>query len=58
MPNRARSWRGPPVCISSIAQQASPKVAGQTETRRAYPASFSTEVSRTPPGSFSSSPIG
>ena len=35
MPNLARSCRGPPVAISSIAQQASPKVAGQTELFRA-----------------------
>ena len=54
MPNRARSYRGPPVAIISIAQQARPKVAGHTETLRAYPASFSTVVSRTPLGSFSS----
>ena len=33
--NRARSCRDPPVCISSIAQQASPNVAGQTDTLRA-----------------------
>ena len=35
MPNRARSCRGPPIDISSIAQQASPNVAGQTELLRA-----------------------
>ena len=35
MPNRARSCRGPPVVIISIAQQASPKVAGQSEHLRA-----------------------
>jgi hypothetical protein len=29
MPNLARSCFGPPVIISSMAQQASPKVAGQ-----------------------------
>ena len=57
MPNRARSCRGPPVIISSIAQQARPNVAGQTERSRAHPAIFSTEVSRTPLGSFSSMPI-
>src|SRR5450755_4926162 len=57
MPNRPRSWRGPPVCISSIAQQARPKVAGHTELRRAHPATFSTEVSIRPVGSSSSIPI-
>src|SRR5215471_31769 len=57
MPNRARSWRGPPVIISSIAQHARPNVAGHTERARAHPASFSTEVSRTPLGSFSSMPM-
>src|ERR1700744_1474666 len=57
MPNRAMSCRGPPVCIISIAQQESPNVGGQTERARAQPASFSTEVSRTPLGSFSSIPI-
>jgi hypothetical protein len=35
MPNRARSCRGPAVWTSSIAQQARPKVAGQTELLRA-----------------------
>ena len=29
MPNRARSYLGPPEVIISMAQQASPKVAGQ-----------------------------
>src|SRR5262249_20990374 len=57
MPNRARSCRGPPVAISSIAQQARPKVAGHTDDLRAYPASFSTVVSKMPLGSFSSRPI-
>ena len=57
MPNLARSCRGPPVAISSMAQQARPNVAGQTELLRAYPASFSTEVSSTPAGSFSSTPM-
>src|SRR4249919_2029544 len=57
MPNLARSCRGPPVEISSIAQQARPNVAGQTELLRAYPATFSTVVSRMPLGSFSSRPI-
>src|SRR3954463_818051 len=40
-----------------MAQQASPKVAGQSEDLRVQLTSFSTEVSRTPLGSFSSSPI-
>ena len=35
MPNRARSWRGPPAWNSSIAQKARPKVAGYTELLRA-----------------------
>jgi hypothetical protein len=35
MPNLAMSCRGPPADISSIAQQASPKVAGHTEDLRA-----------------------
>src|SRR5579859_5404703 len=57
MPNRAMSCRGPPVCIISIAQQARPNVAGQTERARAHPATFSTEVSRTPLGKLSSMPM-
>src|SRR5580704_9057802 len=57
MPNLARSCFGPPVWNSSMAQQARPKVAGHTERARAHPATFSTEVSRTPLGSFSSMPI-
>src|SRR5215475_4959038 len=57
MPKRARSCRGPPAWNSSIAQQARPKVAGHTELLRAYPATFSTVVSKTPLGSFSSRPI-
>ena len=40
MPNLARSCFGPPVSISSMAQQARPKVAGQTERARAQPASL------------------
>jgi hypothetical protein len=40
-----------------MAQQARPNVAGQTELLRAYPATFSTVVSRIPLGSFSSIPI-
>jgi hypothetical protein len=58
MPNLARSCRGPPAWNSSIAQQARPKVAGQTENLRAYPTTFSSVVSRIPLGSFSSRPIG
>ena len=57
MPNLARSCFGPPVWNSSMAQQARPKVAGHTERARAQPAAFSTEVSRTPLGSFSSIPM-
>ncbi len=57
MPKRARSYRGAPVVIISIAQQARPKVAGQNELLRMYPASISTEVSMKPLGSFSSIPI-
>ena len=34
MPNRAMSYLGPPTAIISIAQQASPKVAGHTELLR------------------------
>src|SRR3954447_1941885 len=40
-----------------MAQQASPNVAGHSEDLRVQLTSFSTVVSRTPPGSFSSSPI-
>jgi len=37
MPNLARSCRGPPVIISSIARsRARPNVAGQTERARAH----------------------
>src|SRR3712207_3410593 len=57
MPKRARSYFGPPVVIISIAQQARPKVAGQNDALRMYPATPSTVVSRTPLGSFSSMPI-
>ncbi len=57
MPNLARSCRGPPVDISSMAQQARPKVAGQTENLRAAPTTLSSVVSRIPLGSFSSRPI-
>ena len=34
MPKRARSYFGPPVLIISMAQQASPKVAGQNDALR------------------------
>ncbi len=57
MPNLARSCLGLPVWNSSMAQQARPKVAGHTDRARAQPASFSTEVSSTPLGSFSSRPM-
>src|SRR5215217_8302462 len=40
-----------------MAQQASPNVAGHSELLRVQLTSFSTVVSRTPLGSFSSSPI-
>ena len=42
MPKRAMSNRGPAVAIISIAQHASPKVAGHNEFLRKYPASCST----------------
>src|SRR5213080_3400425 len=57
MPNRARSYRAPPAAIISIAQQASPKVAGQKLALRVQFTSFSTVVSRMPLGSFSSMPM-
>ena len=57
MPNRPRSYRGAPVVIISIAQQASPKVAGNSDAFRVQLTSFSTLVSRMPLGSFSSRPI-
>src|SRR6266511_6444321 len=53
MPKRERSYRPAPVAIISIAQQASPKVAGHSEPLRAQLASFSTVLTRMPPGSFS-----
>src|SRR5207245_2592621 len=43
--------------IISMAQQARPNVAGQTELLRAHPATCSTVLSRKPLGSFSSRPI-
>src|SRR3954466_7143694 len=57
MPKRARSYRPAPDAIISIAQQARPKVAGHSEDLRVQLTSFSTLVSRTPLGSFSSRPI-
>src|SRR3954471_16647636 len=57
MPKRARSYRPAPEAIISIAQQARPKVAGHSEDLRVQLTSFSTLVSSTPLGSFSSSPI-
>ncbi len=42
MPNRARSKRPDVVAIISIAQHASPKVAGHSDPLRAYPARPST----------------
>src|SRR5215207_6048968 len=58
MPNRARSYRPAPDAIISMAQQARPNVAGHSDDLRVQLTSFSTLVSRTPLGSFSSSPIG
>src|SRR5688500_15002337 len=57
MPNRARSYRPAPVDIISMAQQASPKVAGHSDDLRDQLTRPSTVVSRTPLGSFSSSPM-
>src|SRR5919107_4848713 len=57
MPNRARSYRPAPDAIISMAQQARPNVAGHSDDLRVQFTSFSTVVSRTPLGSFSSSPI-
>src|SRR5215475_2849879 len=57
IPKRARSYRGPPVDIISIAQQANPNVAGHSEDLRVQLTSFSTLASRIPFGSFSSRPI-
>src|SRR3954451_22733348 len=57
MPKRAESKRGAPEAIISIAQQASPKGAGHSDDLRVQLTSFSTDVSRTPLGSFSSSPM-
>src|SRR2546423_1421915 len=57
MPNRARSYRAPPAAIISIAQQASPNVAGQKLALRVQFTSFSTVVSRMPEGSYASMPM-
>src|SRR6476661_1461905 len=57
MPNRAMSYRPAPEAISAMAQQARPKVAGQSDDFRVQLTSFSTVVSRTPLGSFSSRPM-
>src|SRR3954463_3938584 len=57
MPKRARSYRPAPEAIISMAQQARPNVAGHRDDLRVQLTSFSTLVSRTPLGSFSSSPI-
>src|SRR5690625_2978109 len=57
MPNREMSKRGVPAASISMAQQASPMVTGHIEPLRANPTAFSTVVSATPAGSFSSSPM-
>src|SRR6266542_6371155 len=57
MPKRARSYRAPPAAIISMAQQARPNVAGQKLALRVQLTSFSTVVSRTPVGTFSSIPM-
>src|SRR5438132_12224981 len=56
-PNRAKSYRAALVAIISMAQQARPKVAGQSEERRAQLTIFSTVVVRIPSGTSSSRPI-
>src|SRR5690554_2133219 len=48
MPKRERSYREVPAAIISMAQQASPKVAGHMEALRAHPANSSTVLSRKP----------
>src|SRR5439155_1727984 len=58
MAERPEAERGLPTAIISMAQQARPNCAGQTEFLRARLRSFATVVSRIPSGSFSSSPIG
>src|SRR5690606_1751820 len=57
MPQRPRSYRGPPVAIISMAQQASPNVAGHTQGLRVRLTSFSTVDSSMPLGSFPSIPM-
>src|SRR5690606_2302330 len=57
MPKRPMSKRGAPVAIISIAQQASPNVAGHTLVLRDQLTIFSTVVSSRPPGIFSSRPM-
>src|SRR5690606_1964821 len=57
IPNRPRSYRGAPVAIISMAQHASPKVAGQVLVRRDQFTSFSTLVNRMPLDNFSSMPM-
>src|SRR5699024_4706490 len=57
MPKRAMSKRPAAVPIISMAQQASPNVAGHSDPLRAYPATVSTVDSRMPLGSCSSRPI-
>src|SRR5262249_32513906 len=44
MPKRSRSARGPPVCIISMAQQASPNIMYQTELFRVQLSRSSTRV--------------
>src|SRR3989475_4243668 len=56
-PNRAKSYRAALVAIISMAQQASPKVAGQSDERRAQLTIFSTVVVKIPSGTNSSMPI-
>ena len=46
-PKRAMSRRAPTIDIISIAQQASPKVAGNSELPRAQPTALSSVVVRT-----------
>src|SRR5918998_2006533 len=57
MPKRARSYRPAPVAIISMAQQASPKVAGHSELLRDQLTTFSTLVRTMPLGIFSSRPM-
>ena len=56
-PKRAKSYRAALVAIISMAQQASPNVAGQSEERRAQLTIFSTVVVRIPSGTSSSRPM-